>query len=146
MSKQTDDALAAFNGGYNCAQAAVAAFCAEHGLDEDLAMRLACGFGGGMGRKQEVCGAVSGAILALGLVHGRGTDGDKARAQATYDKVYALITAFEARHGSCRCRDLLQGLDTSTPEGARAVKERGLRDSVCTQCVRSAVELATAAI
>lgn len=146
MSKRTDDALQAFDGGYNCAQAALAAFCAPHGLDEDLAMRLACGFGGGMGRKQEVCGAVSGAVLALGLVHGRGKDGDTARTQDTYAKVRALITAFEARHGSCRCRDLLQGLDTSTPEGAREVKERGLRDSVCTRCVRSAVELAESMI
>ncbi|WP_337996964.1 C-GCAxxG-C-C family protein [Oleispirillum naphthae] len=142
MSKQTDTALATFTGGYNCAQAAVSAFCAEHGLDEDLAMRLACGFGGGMGRKQEVCGAVSGAILALGLVHGRGKGGDKAMTQATYDKVYALMSAFEARHGSCLCRELLQGCDVTTPEGTRQVKERGLRDSVCMACVRSAVEIA----
>ena len=61
-----------FAEGYNCAQAVMFAFSEDCGLSPDLALKAACGFGGGMGRKQEVCGAVTGAILVLSLRQGRG--------------------------------------------------------------------------
>jgi C_GCAxxG_C_C family probable redox protein len=77
MSTRTEIATARFLSGYNCAQAVLDAFRDETGLDEDLALKIATGLGAGMGRKQEVCGAVTGGILVLGLRHGRGRADDR---------------------------------------------------------------------
>jgi C_GCAxxG_C_C family probable redox protein len=73
MSTRTDIATTRFLSGYNCAQAVLDAFRDEASLDEDLALKMATGLGAGMGRKQEVCGAVTGGVLVLGLRHGRGS-------------------------------------------------------------------------
>ena len=66
-NSKVNDAVACFNNGFNCAQAIFTAYCDELGLDEETALKIACGFGAGMGRLQETCGAVSGAYLAIGL-------------------------------------------------------------------------------
>ena len=65
-----EEAKRLFMQGYNCAQAVFCAFCDETGLDIDTAARMASSFGGGMGRLREVCGTVSGALLALGILRG----------------------------------------------------------------------------
>jgi len=102
-----------FAEGYNCAQAVMFAFSEDCGLSPDLALKAACGFGGGMGRKQEVCGAVTGAILVLSLRQGRGIQEGPAVTQDTYKSVREFMDAFAARNGSCICLDLLSGCDVS---------------------------------
>jgi C_GCAxxG_C_C family probable redox protein len=67
MSARSQKAVEKFLSGYNCAQSVLYSFCDDLRFDGDAALRLACGFGAGMGRKQEVCGAVSGGIIAIGL-------------------------------------------------------------------------------
>ncbi len=71
-----------FRDGYNCAQAVLMAFADVTGLEPDTAARLASSFGGGLGRMREVCGAVSGASMVLGLVKGYAdpTDADAKKA------------------------------------------------------------------
>ena len=59
-----------FSSGYNCAQAVFAAVAPELGLDRVAALRVATGFGGGMGRLQRSCGAVTGSVMLLGLRYG----------------------------------------------------------------------------
>ena len=128
--------------GYNCAQA-VSFACAENcGVPPELVVKLATGFGAGMGRTQETCGAVSGAILALGLRGGRALGDDKARTTETYGKVQALLRDFAALHGSCSCRELLSGCDLRTPEGQREFKERGYLTKRCAEYVKTAAVLA----
>ena len=78
LSATMAQATAKFTSGYNCAQSVLWAFRDEVGLEEDVALKLATGLGAGMGRKQEVCGAVTGGILVLGLRHGRGRADDRA--------------------------------------------------------------------
>jgi C_GCAxxG_C_C family probable redox protein len=70
--------------GANCAQAVLAAYHEECGLDEKTAFRLASGFGAGMGRMREVCGAVSGMILAANILRGADDITDKAMKDAHY--------------------------------------------------------------
>ena len=70
MSEKAQRAKALFLEGYNCAQAVAGAFAPEMGLSVDAAARLASGFGGGMGRMREVCGAVSGMTLAASALRG----------------------------------------------------------------------------
>ncbi len=51
----------------NCAQAVVIAFSDELDFDREMAARISCGFGGGMGRLQETCGAATGSFMVLGI-------------------------------------------------------------------------------
>ncbi|MCX6621140.1 MAG: C-GCAxxG-C-C family protein [Acidobacteria bacterium] len=141
MSNHAETAARKHAEGYNCAQAVMFAFAGECGLSEDAALKGACGFGGGMGRKQEVCGAVTAGILVLGHWYGRGTQEDRAVGQEAYRKTGIFMDAFAARNGSYVCRDLLSGCDLGTEEGQKIYRENELSTRVCRQCVRSAAEI-----
>jgi C_GCAxxG_C_C family probable redox protein len=139
MSTRIDVAVEKFLAGYNCAQAVLYSFCDDLGFDKDAALRLASGFGAGMARKQEVCGAITGGIITLGIKYGRGEGQDKMFTEETYGKVRELTSQFEARHGSCICRALLNGCDLDTPGGQRYFKENDLLNRICKGCVESVV-------
>jgi C_GCAxxG_C_C family probable redox protein len=141
MSTRTDVATTRFLSGYNCAQAVLDAFRDEAALDEDLALKIATGLGAGMGRKQEVCGAVTGGILVLGLQHGRGSTDDHSATEQTYLRTRELMDRFTAQHGSCLCRELLQGYDLGTEEGLRRAKADDMLNKVCRPCVQTVVEI-----
>ena len=127
--------------GYSCAQSVFYAFCEDLGVEEDTALKLACGFGGGMGRKGEICGAVSGGILALGARYGRGEKEDRTATEATYARTRELMDEFTRRHGTCLCRQLLNGCDLTTKEGRRYFHDNDLFNKVCIPCIQSAVEI-----
>lgn len=128
-----------FKAGYNCSQSVLMALCGRFGLDDCLAVRLATGFGVGMGRG-EACGAVSGAVMALGLFGGGGGPDGAAAKAATYARVQEFQRRFSDRHGSLRCRDLI-GLDPSTPEGLGQARREGRFQSVCLPLVRTAAAI-----
>ncbi|MDZ4132795.1 MAG: C-GCAxxG-C-C family protein, partial [Dethiobacteria bacterium] len=107
---------------------------------EDLALRLANGFGAGMARRQEVCGAVSGAILVLGLIYGRGVNDGKDKHEYTYLKVKELIEKFEAQHGNVNCKNLLDGCDLNTAAGQNHFKSKNLIEQ-CYGYVDSVVKI-----
>jgi C_GCAxxG_C_C family probable redox protein len=94
-----------------------------------------------MGRKQEVCGAVAGGVMVLGLRHGRGTADGRSVTEALYPMTREFTDAFAVRNGSYLCRDLLSGCDLRSEEGQRHFKEHGLLEKVCKPCVRSAAEI-----
>jgi len=129
-----------FLGGYNCAQSVLQAFAPGFGLDCDTALKLACGLGAGMARRGEICGAVTGGILVLGLKYGRGEHQDRSATEQTYARVQDLMQRFEQRHGSCQCRALLEGCDLRTPEGQRFFKEHDLLQKTCVRCVQTVLE------
>ena len=141
MSDKGQLAVDKFGEGYNCAQSVAFAFYDECGLSQDAALKVSCGFGAGMGRKQEVCGAVSGGILALGLRHGRGEREDRSRTETTYVKTRELMDRFAAKHGSCICRDLLGGCELLTEEGQRHYKANDLLNKTCKPCVQTVGEI-----
>lgn len=112
---RADRAEALFFSGFNCAQSVAGAFADVTGLPEELLLRAASPFGGGFGRQREVCGAISGLCLVLGLCYGYDdpkADGEKA---ALYRDTQALCAAFRARFGSLLCRELLSGAAKSAP-------------------------------
>ena len=141
MNTRTDVAVEKFVAGYNCAQAVLYSFCDDLRFDKNTALMLACGFGAGMARKQEVCGAISGGILAIGIKHGRKEGQDRAPAEETYRRVKDLMDRFESKHGSCICRTLLGGCDLTTPEGQKFFKDNNLHSTTCKACVTTVVEL-----
>lgn len=143
MSTKAEAAVEKFVSGYNCAQSVLYAFGPDLGLDTEAALKLTTGLGGGFGGRGEVCGAVSGGVLALGLKFGRGAQQEKAIAQQAYRKTGELMAAFERVHGSCMCRTLLDGCDLRTPEGMQQFREEGLHQKVCVGCVRTVGEILT---
>jgi len=134
---RNDQAVAKFVSGYNCAQAVLFSFCDDLGLDKDKALKIACGFGAGMGRKEEVCGAVSGGIMVIGAKYGRGENDDRKATEITYTKVTELTNQFPQRHGTYICRQLLNGCELTTEEGQKIFKENDYRNKICAPCVKS---------
>ena len=97
-----------FKSGYNCAQAVAVSFCDLTGLTEKQAARMASSFGGGIGRMREVCGAVSGMFMVLGLLYGYDDPKDDAAKKVLYTDVQALAEEFKKDAGSIICRDILK--------------------------------------
>ena len=129
-----------FVNGQNCAQAVAVAFCDVTGMEPKLASKMACSFGGGMGRMREVCGAVSGMLLVLGLLYGYDDPGEKDRAKkAHYALVQQLAGKFRERNGSIVCREILKNPPSDpspTPRTEEFYKKRP-----CTRMVVCAAEL-----
>ena len=121
MSEKAQRAKALFLEGYNCAQAVAGAFAPEMGLSVDAAARLASGFGGGMGRMREVCGAVSGMTLAASALRGYNDPKAGPEKTDTYAMIQELAGRFRAENGSIICRELL-GL--ARPEGTPQAEAR----------------------
>lgn len=131
-----------FQSGANCAQAVLAAFHKECGLDEKTAFRMASGFGAGMARMREVCGAVSGMILAANLLRGADDIKDKAAKDGHYAYLQVLLKEFQQSAGSLICRDLL-GLTTkggSAPTSEERTKEY-YQKRPCGDMVKLAAEI-----
>ena len=140
QTSRVEQAVACFQEGYSCSQAVLATFAPQLGLDRDLAFKVSGPFGAGMGRMGETCGALTGAGMVIGLLHGR----TKAEDQETKEKAYALVAElteqFRQRNGSFKCRELL-GCDLGTPEGRQFAQDHGLSATRCVEFVRDAAEL-----
>ena len=141
MSTKSDEAAETFKNGFNCAQAVFTTYADKFGIDRTSALKISCGFGAGMGRRQEVCGAVSGAILLIGCKHGKTLREDNAANDLTYKLVRELTDKFIAKHGSNSCRELL-GCNLLTPEGQKYFKENNFQHSKCARYVHDAAEWA----
>ncbi len=114
MGTRGERAEALFLQGYTCAQAVLLAFEDITGLDTTTAAKLASGFGGGMGRMREVCGAVSGMFMAYDLICGYAEPGDMEAKKRTYADIRELAARFSAQSGgSIVCRELLAGVETT---------------------------------
>ena len=107
-----EKAEAYFRQGYNCAQSVLLAFGDMTGLDDETALRVSSSFGGGLGRLREVCGAVSGACMVLGLVKGYTDPDDREGKRAQYRLVQEFAERFREQNGSIVCRELLSGVQT----------------------------------
>jgi C_GCAxxG_C_C family probable redox protein len=138
---RSEKAVAKFVEGYNCAQSVFFSYCEDLGLDKDKALKLACGFGAGMGRKEEVCGAVSGGILVIGAKYGRGANEDRKTTNSTYVKIRELMDEFSQKHGTYICRKLLNDCELTTEEGHKIYLENDYFNKVCKPCVKSVVEI-----
>jgi C_GCAxxG_C_C family probable redox protein len=129
-----------FSRNYNCAQSVYAACATGDGLSEAQRLALAAPFGGGIARQGEICGALTGAMLALGEVEGKAMAADPVTGRnALYERARELTEAFRKAHGAILCRELT-GCALDTEAGQRAFKERGLHQNLCTKLVAFAAE------
>lgn len=132
-------AVELFNSNFNCSQAILTAFAGAKGLDESTSLKLASGFGGGIGCSAGVCGALTGAVMVMGLFCGTADPTDKTTKNEIYRKVRSLSEEFKLRAGSTICRDLM-GFDMSTSQGQAMAKLPGAFDR-CDDFVRIAAEI-----
>ena len=132
-------AVSRFAEGFNCAQAVFSVYAEDIGFDHDTALKLAAGFGVGMGRMASTCGAVTGAFMALGLQYA-GVAADRQTKEANYACIREFAEHFTARHGSLTCRELL-GCDISTSEGLKQATESDAFKNACPTFVRDACNI-----
>ncbi|MBN2205815.1 MAG: C_GCAxxG_C_C family protein [Candidatus Aminicenantes bacterium] len=140
MMARVERAAALFKEGFSCSQAVFAAFAEHGGLTRAQALRIAQPFGGGLSHRGELCGAVAGGLLAIGLKHGRTRAEDLAARDRTYAIVNAFMDRFRSLHGELSCPGLL-GLQIGTPEGLAEARARRLFETRCAGYVESAAAL-----
>jgi len=139
--ENSEKAAGYFKKGFNCSQAVFSVFAPSLGVDEGLALKIACPFGAGMGRMQKTCGAVTGAFMAIGLKYGKNVQGDDAAKEHSYALVLEFTEKFKALHGSIECLELL-GADMNTEEGKRRIQEQDMFRTKCLQFVKDAATIA----
>lgn len=140
MNNNVERATKRFLEDYNCAQSVLSTFGPELGLDYNICFKIACPFGAGIARKQEICGAVTGAIMVLGLKYGRGEEDGQITKEKNYQIVLEFISKFEERNNTINCFKLL-GYDMNTEEGRKIINEQDLFHTVCVNFVKDAVEI-----
>lgn len=134
-----EEAVSCLREGSSCSQAIMAAYGPMFGMDREMALKIASGFGGGMGRMAETCGVVTAAFMVLGLKFGSAAS-DRQAKEAVYTRVKEFAALFKAIHGSILCRDLL-GCDLSTPEGLALAQEKRLFSTICPPYVETAADI-----
>lgn len=141
MSERTEKALEIFGPEHcSCSQAVAVAFGDSVGMEEAMAMSVARGFGGGIGRFGLTCGAVTGALMVLGLKASQiEPDEKKAKAKA-YEMAGEFRSRFEGKHGTMECKSLV-GIDLSTEEGQKINSEQKITRTLCPEFVRTASEI-----
>ena len=138
--KHTEIASELFSKRYYCSQAVLAAFAEELGMTKEQALRVGACFGGGM-CKAEVCGACTGALMALGLKYGMCEDGDLESKERANSYAVRFLDEFASQNGSYICRELLD-CDISTDEGKAYARAKGLFATECPKMIESAVLIA----
>lgn len=130
-----------FLNGNNCCQAVFLACTDELGLDTETRAKIASSFGGGMGGMRQICGAVSGMLMALGLHRGYTDPKDKEGKAAQYEVIRALADEFKRENGSIICWELL-GLDENfKPKPPEERTEAYYQKRPCGELCRHAAEI-----
>ncbi|MBN1182915.1 MAG: C_GCAxxG_C_C family protein [Bacteroidales bacterium] len=140
MTDKPTKSVGYFKNRFNCSQSVFATFAEDLGIDVDSALKIACGLGAGIGRMQKTCGAVTGAILALGLKYGKGLHDDESKKAKAYLMAMKFIEEFTALHKSTECLELI-GHDMKTEVGMKAIDENNLFVNVCAKLVKDATTI-----
>lgn len=123
---------------YNCAQTIFSLFSGDLGMDKELALKIASGFGSGM-NKGETCGAVTGAYMVIGLKSGH-TSSDPEDKSRTAGLIGKFNSFFLEKHGSLKCKELL-GFDISDPDEKQKAREAGVFQSHCPEFLKTAASI-----
>ena len=134
-----EKALNYFSQKLHCSQSVIAAFADECEITEEQALKLGSCFGGGM-RKGQVCGAVTGALMVLGLLFGQKNASDTEGRQSSDEVNDLMMDRFKEKCGSYICNDLL-GCDITTKEGHQHCVDNRLFTEFCPKMVAAAVEI-----
>lgn len=134
-----EKALDYFSNNFNCSQAVFTTFATQMGFDEKTALKLSTEFGGGA-RCGELCGAVSGALMVLGLKYGYSNSDNAEEKAKAYNLAGEFNNRFIQKNGSVVCKNILK-YDLTIPEDLKKIKENNLFTTVCPQLVADATEI-----
>jgi len=140
MQSKANISVEIFNKGFNCAQAVLCSHCGEYGLSEAIAKKTSCGFGAGMGYTDNVCGAVTGALMLIGLKYGKSMESDNEAKEKTYKLVKEFTEYFKKEYGSIKCTELIR-YDLSKEEELLKARTSGVFTDLCSLFVKRSVEL-----
>lgn len=138
--ERSEKAVELFLEGNNCAQSVVLSFADDYGYSKELALKISAGFGGGMARMQHTCGAVTGAMMVMGIKEGEKASDNSELKKEAYNSVQELTRRFTDEFKTTSCRDLT-GCDFNTEEGNEKFKAEGVMEKICGPCVKRAVEI-----
>ena len=133
-------AIELFSGQYNCAQSVLLSFSDMLGANPAILEKIALGFGGGMGRLQKTCGAVTGAFMVISLYTANSTKNEEERTALVRSRIKEFHQRFIAIHDKSDCCDLL-GYDVNSEEGRHKIEQENLKEKICMPCVQDAVEI-----
>jgi C_GCAxxG_C_C family probable redox protein len=133
-------AQALFSEGFSCSQSVIAAVAEQRGIDPALVLRLSSAFGGGMANSGQTCGAVSGALMAIGLDHGRVSAKDREAKGRCYEIGQEFLKRFAGAQGHTACRELI-GFDLTDPKQYQQARREGVFKTKCAQFVVTAVRI-----
>ena len=137
---RSEKALEYFSNGFNCAQSVIVSFADILKIEEETALWIASGFGGGMGGMQEICGAVTGSFMVIGFLKGKYKDGDDDSKELTNELIKEFTHNFVEKYGSINCKALID-FDLSTKEGKDNAVEADVFAKKCTTYINHSVEL-----
>jgi len=140
MKALEEKAINSFKSGLNCSQAVLSAYSDKLNFDNNLALSVACGFGGGMGRLQLTCGAVTGSFMVLGVYNCNKFADNIERKEKTYSMVQKFSEKFKKINGTTDCISLLN-CDLKTEEGHRYAKDNNLFETVCEKCISDSISI-----
>jgi C_GCAxxG_C_C family probable redox protein len=140
MDKKEEKALISFRSGLNCAQAVLDGYSTVLDFDKGIAMNISAGFGGGMGRLQETCGAVTGSYMVLGIYNGRKYTDNAEKKEVTYKMIQEFSEKFKSLNGTTNCKSLLK-CDLRTEEGHRYAVENNLFGTTCEKCISDSMRI-----
>jgi len=132
------EAVELFKSGFHCSQAIFGAFSEDLGLSRKTALKISCPFGGGIGGFGKTCGALTGAMMVIGLKYGSSDATDTDSRALTKQKTRQLIETFEKTHGSCNCNDLV-GFDRSQMMGAELKAKLPVFHNVCPKYLETVI-------
>lgn len=123
--------------GLNCSESTLLGISESLDKKCEFIPQIASGFGAGFGRHGEVCGAISGSVMALGLVYGRKDPKDTGTKEKIYEIVDEYLKKFKEKYGTLSCRELT-GCDMLTPEGIKKAKDEKVHVNICAPIVEFA--------
>ena len=139
-SQRAAEAVAAFKSGFSCSQAICTTYFQSYGVDRVTARKVSCGFGAGIARSGNICGAVSGAIMVIGLQYGMAKSGDLNAKEKTYQAVTEFLREFTQRNGATDCTRLI-GYNLADPSQLEMAKEKKVVMTRCPKFVKDAAEI-----
>jgi len=140
MNLKEENAIGNFRSGFNCSQAVITAYADDLSFDKNLALGISSGFGGGMGRMQETCGAVTGSFMVFGIYNSKKYADNNDKKEATYSLIQKFSEKFKLLHGALDCKSLL-GCDLKTEEGQLFAKENRLFETLCENCISDSIRI-----
>jgi C_GCAxxG_C_C family probable redox protein len=140
MIQTKENAINSFKSGLNCAQSVLTSYSEKLNFDNGLALNISCGFGGGMGRLQETCGAVTGAFMVISIYNCQKYLNNRDRKEKTYSMIQDFNNKFIIKHKTTNCKALLN-CDLKTKDGLQYATYNKLFEIVCEKCISDSVKI-----